>query len=183
MKIIKNEKIEFDQFWKQIKPENEVIRNHFLDYINLKKSSGEEKLIRYIKFWGLDLKILELNYLIIYFNLLFHNKKPLKFEEVPINSGKNKQFVYATKLIHTFDETTPPLDAQVEKYLGIERGKDLAIYYQQFCEDFQVLLKNYNEELKKTRKLLRDKMDINTNLISDTKLLDSVIWCLSTLRR
>ena len=113
----------------------------------------------------------------------------LELYEIPTLKGKNTiQFSFATKLLHTIDNDKPLFDSNVEKSTNIKlRGSDKDTKIRSRIEAYESLEKLYAKlkEDDKTKKLIskfRLKFKVNDEKISDTKVLDFIMWSLGRLK-
>ena len=112
-----------------------------------------------------------------------------KLYEIPTLKGVNTiQFSFATKLLHTIDNDKPIFDSNVEKSTNIKlRGSDKDTKIRSRIEAYDSLEKLYAKlkEDDKTKKLIskfRLKFKVNDEKISDTKVLDFIMWSLGRLK-
>jgi hypothetical protein len=121
--------------------------------------------------------------------------------EVPGHKDKKSiHLSFGTKLLHTLNENLPIYDSNVARILDLPKQKsfdslDLKIanrisIYNELINDYDALLKNSNilSYLKTTRsnlakRLLKDSKELNIELVSNTKLLDSSLWALDSVKR
>lgn len=113
-----------------------------------------------------------------------------KIYEIPTLRGRNTiQFVFATKLLHTIDNEYPIFDSMVsevteKKVNGNNKNEKI-----NSCIEIQNYLKElYNEKLKtdgEVKKVIsefRSKFEkVDSEKISDIKILDFIIWSLAQL--
>ena len=119
--------------------------------------------------------------------------------EIPGYQGFHSLFLsFGTKLLHTLDNSLPIYDRNIasllelptqEPYESLEEGSKNRVYiYNELKNDFTILLDN--QEIKSClvnfRKHLIQATDIDgfewkDGLLSETKLLDSVLWALYTV--
>ncbi|MBA3047363.1 hypothetical protein KKC83_01555 [Patescibacteria group bacterium] len=128
-----------------------------------------------------------------YFELLAGKQTKLErilseLYEIPtLRSNNTIQFSFATKLLHTIDNNFPIFDSEVGKIFNmgvIGVGRDAKIAS---CIKIYDSLKIYYTELKKEEKIkeviskFRQKFNVDTEKVSDTKILDFIIWSLGKL--
>lgn len=113
--------------------------------------------------------------------------------EIPTLKGKNTmQFSFATKLLHTIDNDKPIFDSRVKSTLQIKSkgsgkhsDKDTkirsCIEIYDSLEQWYVKLKE-NEKVKNFISKFKLKFRIDKEKISDTKILDFIIWSLGKLK-
>jgi len=110
--------------------------------------------------------------------------------EIPTLKGENTiQFSFATKLLHTIDNDKPIFDSGVAILTNIKpKGSDRNTKIRSCIEIYYSLEKLY-EELKeddKIKKLIskfRSKFKVDDEKISDTKVLDFIMWSLGKLKK
>ncbi|MEK7104315.1 MAG: hypothetical protein AAB842_02860 [Patescibacteria group bacterium] len=122
-----------------------------------------------------------------------------KLCEIPNNGQRHRLFLsFGTKLLHTIDENLPIYDGNIAKVLELanptyptqkeERIQNRISIYDELKECFKILLGN--AEIKNYLKYIRQdfssrakqtSFDWKDNFISDTKLLDSLLWALHTI--
>lgn len=107
---------------------------------------------------------------------------------------------FGTKLLHTINDKLPIYDGNIAYILELsaqtypasleERIKNRMAIYQELKNHFAVLLmsEQIGNYLKSTRQELQskaefDKFDWHNEFISDTKLLDSLLWALCSILR
>jgi len=113
-----------------------------------------------------------------------------KLYEIPTLKGENTiQFSFATKLLHTIDNDKPIFDSGVAILTNIKpKGSDRNTKIRSCIEIYDSLEKLY-EELKeddKIKKLIskfRSKFKVDDEKISDTKVLDFIMWSLGKLKK
>ena len=108
---------------------------------------------------------------------------------IPTLRNRNTiQFSFATKLLHTINNDLPIFDSEVGKIFNIGVsgvGRDARTAS---CVKIYDSLKIYYIELKKEEKIreiiikLRQKFNVNAEKVSDTKILDFIIWSLGKLK-
>lgn len=131
----------------------------------------------------------------LYFSLLINKEKNLetilqKLSEIPPNKF---WLSYTSKLIHTIDNNQPIYDTNIHSVLKLNtvNSSDLIKKKQQYLEIYKDLQKEFNVLLTDSRisKILecsRNKLkdaQVDSGMISDTKLLDSILWGLYTVRK
>ena len=113
-----------------------------------------------------------------------------KLYEIPrLQDDNSIQFSFATKLLHTIDNDKPIFDSNVEKSTNIKlRGSDRDTKIRSRIEAYDSLEKLYAKlkEDDKTKKLIskfRLKFKVDEEKISDTKVLDFIMWSLGKLKK
>jgi len=142
-----------------------------------------------------------------FFKILWSKKKD-DFEEVlrdlhKAGREKDKQKLFlsfVTKLLHTKNTNLPIYDGNIASVLELpsqrqsakleEKIRNRVEIYEELKSDFDVLLKdgNIKEYLNGIRKELssiakNDKFEWKDDLISDKKLLDSLLWALHPIEK
>jgi hypothetical protein len=147
----------------------------------------------FISYYGLDIARLSGEIKSRFFELLAQKQTNLelilsKLYEIPTLKGENTiQFSFATKLLHTIDNDKPIFDSNVEKSTNIKlRGSDKDTKIRSRIEAYDSLEKLYAKlkEDDKTKRLIsnfRLKFKVNDEKISDTKVLDFIMWSLGRL--
>lgn len=128
-----------------------------------------------------------------YFKLLSDKQINLKsilleLYEIPTLKGKSTiQFSFTTKLLHTIDSGYPIFDSEVGKVFnmrvsGADRDTKIAscvkiydslrIYYTELIKE---------EEIREVVSKFRQKFNVDTEKMSDAKILDFIIWSLGKL--
>ena len=105
--------------------------------------------------------------------------------KIPTLRGKNSiQFSFATKLLHTINNDSPIFDSMVGKIIKMDvkgNNKDEKI---NSCIEIQNYLKESYKKLITDAKIqqaisdFRTKFGVEIKEMSDTKILDSIIWSL-----
>ena len=96
---------------------------------------------------------------------------------------------FATKLLHTLDNSKPIFDAEVSAVINkrvtgnikeekIKSAKDIYAY----LENLYLVLVG-NEKIQEVIKEFRAKFSVDTKRITDQKVLDFLIWSLGKLKR
>lgn len=130
-----------------------------------------------------------------YFELLDGKENNLesilnKLYEVTTEKGANTvQFSFATKLLHTIDNSKPIFDTEVsaiihEAVIGNSREaktESAKIIYA-YMEDLYPKLIN-NEKIQKVIEKFKSKFNISTKRITEQKMLDFLIWSLGKLKK
>ena len=128
-----------------------------------------------------------------YFELLADKQAKLEYillelYEIPTLKGKNTiQFSFATKLLHTIDNDSPIFDSEIGKIFklsvsGVDRDAKIIS-----CIKIHDSLKINYTKLKKEKKIkeviskFRQKFNADAEKVSDTKILDFIIWSLGKL--
>lgn len=128
-----------------------------------------------------------------YFSLLADRQTDLEIilselYEIPTLNGNNAiQFVFATKLLHTINNNKPIFDSQVGNIINMRvRGSsknekiDSCIEIYDYLKDLYTKLIT-NKRIKEVISKFRLKFNVDTEKISDTKILDFIIWSLGRL--
>lgn len=171
-------------------------RNFFNDYIFLqnKYKIGEiddDFKRKYKKFYVLSGRhSFTEKHCNIYFSLLINKEKNLevilnKLYEIPPHKC---WLSYASKLIHTIDNNNPIYDSNIKNILKLnevsggskdEKIKQYLDIYNDLNNEFNFLLgdKKINDILEESRNKLKEA-PFDFRLISDVKLLDSLLWAL-----
>jgi hypothetical protein len=109
--------------------------------------------------------------------------------EIPrLKKDNSIQFSFATKLLHTVDNDKPIFDKYVtsiinKKVKGNNKNEKI-----QSCIEIYDSLVTLNDELKKNDKIrnvilkFRSKFKVSNEEMSDTKVLDSIMWSLGKLQ-
>lgn len=141
-----------------------------------------------------------------FFKLLLSGKDNLELRdvleklcEIPGNGQRHRLFLsFGTKLLHTIDESLPIYDGNIAHILELpnqtcsvsleEKIKNRICIYDKLKECFKILLgnieiKNYLKDIRQDfcSRAKQVGFDWKDNLISDTKLLDSLLWALHTI--
>lgn len=121
--------------------------------------------------------------------------------EIPGYGDKHKLFLsFGTKLLHTIDKNLPIYDGNIAHILELPKQASLSSLeekiqnrisiYNELKECFKILLgnieiKNYLKDIRQDfcSRTKQVGFDWKDNLISDTKLLDSLLWVLHTILR
>lgn len=115
--------------------------------------------------------------------------------ETPSNNGTRRLFLsFSTKLLHTIDNNLPIYDGNIKYVLKLTnqstgtleaKTKNRIDIYNELKNNFEILLANpeINVYLKDMRKEIAKATEISDfewkdDLVSDTKLLDSLLWAL-----
>jgi hypothetical protein len=109
--------------------------------------------------------------------------------EIPTLKKCNSiQFSFATKLLHTIDNDKPIFDKYVTSILNKKvKGKNKNEKIQSCIEIYDSLV-TLHDELKKNDKIrnvilkFRSKFKVSNEEMSDTKVLDSIMWSLGKLQ-
>lgn len=98
------------------------------------------------------------------------------------------QFSFATKLLHTWDNTIPIYDSRVSEVIGCHvKGGDKETKLDsctKILEEMKVLYKELLQEskVKEIIKLFHKKYDTQSDTILDAKVLDFLIWTLGKMK-
>jgi len=123
-----------------------------------------------------------------FFKLLSNKKSNIKYilselYKIPRRDGRYSiQFSFATKLIHTVDNTKPIYDRNVAKIinknvLGINKKEKINSCIEIFDYLNELYLSLIKEnEIKKIILKFRKKFKVDNSKISDIKILDFVMW-------
>jgi len=146
-------------------------------------------------FYGLDNAGLSIEMKNRYFNLLEEKQTNLEIilselYEIPtLKRKKTIQFSFATKLVHTIDNNKPiyssEIGSRINKKPNQTGHKNVRI---QSCIVLYNSLEMLYEELKKNEKIrnviskFRLKFKVNEEKMSDTKVLDFILWSLGKLK-
>ena len=110
--------------------------------------------------------------------------------KIPTLKGKNTiQFSFATKLLHTIDNNKPIFDSGVAKLTNIKlKGSDRDTKIRSCIKIYNSLEKLYAElkedyKIKKVISKFRSKFKVDDENISDTKVLDFIMWSLGKLKK
>lgn len=130
-----------------------------------------------------------------FFELLSEKQIDLKtilseLHKIPTLKGKKTiQFSFATKLLHTIDNNKPIFDSEIAKLIKSKQdGSDketkicscLKIY--DFLKELYAKLKE-DYKIKKVISKFRTKFKVDDEKISDTKVLDFIMWSLGKLKK
>ena len=130
-----------------------------------------------------------------YFKMLAHGESDLEnilsnLYKIPtLRSRATIQFSFATKLIHTIDNSKPIFDAEVSTVIHkvvsgnskeekIESAKSLFIFLENF---YLEAIKN--KEMQAIIKKFRIKFSADSKKMSDYKVLDFLIWSLGKIKK
>ena len=165
---------------------DDEFKKKFCSFYAVRGMNGLEKK-EFFKLFSLEKNNLELK------NILE------KLCKISNNGERHRLFLsFGTKLLHTIDEKLPIYDGNIAYILElvkqtyptsiekrIQNRKDI---YEELKDNFIVLLENeqIRDYLKNTRQELQSKakdvgFEWKDNLISDTKLLDSLLWAFYTI--
>lgn len=128
-----------------------------------------------------------------YFELMAKGENDLNNILVELYELKNRrdqktiQFSFATKLLHTIDESRPIFDSEVAAVIHCEvKGKtpeerieSCINIYTEMCTLYGEVLEN--ESIKKIILKFRNWFNLNEKEISDVKVLDFIIWSLGKI--
>ena len=129
-----------------------------------------------------------------FFELLLDKQEDLKYilselYKIPRLDGKHSiQFSFATKLLHTIDNDKPIFDSGVETLTGVKRkGSDRDTKINSCIEIYNSLGTLYaelkdNDKIRKIISKFRSKFKVDDEKMSDTKVLDFIMWSLGKLR-
>lgn len=114
----------------------------------------------------------------------------LELHKTQTLEGKNTiQFSFATKLLHTIDNNKPIFDSGVSILTNIKpKGSDRDTKIRSRIEMYESLEKLYAElkedyKIKKVISKFRSKFKADDKQISDTKILDFIMWSLGKLKK
>jgi len=110
--------------------------------------------------------------------------------EIPIGKGiKAIHFSFTTKLLHTVNNNLPIYDSLVGKFFDLKvSGSSKKDKINSRVEVYDKLRKYYkdllnNKRIKKIILTFRRKFNCNKGKISDTKILDFIIWAKGQLKK
>lgn len=185
--VFKNKKRIFQKLEKRKKD----IKKYFYIKEEYEKGNIKDKLgfqCVYRQFYGMNTAGLTDDFFKEYFKLLDSRETDPKkilsrlFEIPRRNKTKSAQFCFTTKLLHTKNNNLPIYDSLVGKELGLRvTGKSKDDKIKSRCEIYKTLQGNYDELLgnKIIKKIILDfrkEFNCNKKKISDTKVLDFLIW-------
>ena len=170
--------------------------NHFDNYIcitkNYKKNNINEEFKQiYTKFWLLgDHGRFNANLKEKYFELLSQKEDDLekilkKLKKIPPHFT---WLAYSTKLVHTINNNKPIYDSNIKNILelpptnpNIENALEI---YNELNKKYKILLQNkkIKEIISDFKKYLKNKYKKDSKLISDVKLLDSILWVIVKIK-
>jgi len=180
-------------------------RRHFPDYISIKqefsKNGVSEKFKKsFCRFYILNgARGLNPSQKTAFFSLLYKKENDLEktlltLHKIPGYGNRQKiHLSFASKLVHTLDDNLPIFDKSVSSILCLpnpvycipfeNRIEIIDTYIDVYIglkRRFGLLLKNkeIKKILKKKRDYFRSKSYWQDDLITDTKLLDSILWAL-----
>jgi len=149
----------------------------------------------YKKFYAMNAAGLTPEFLKEYFRILSNKeinlKKILKkLYKIPRRRGDRAvHFSFSTKLLHTINNDLPIYDKLVGKFLNLKIiGKNKIDRINSCNEAYGKLKRLYNELInnRKIKKIIlefREKFNCGKEKISDTKILDFVIWAKGQLEK
>ena len=124
-----------------------------------------------------------------FFELLARNRIDLstvlsELYDIPTLRGKNTiQYSFATKLLHTVDNNTPIFDRFIMMTLktGNIKGKTKQEKIESRIENYNTLQEKFydlieKKEIKEIISQFRERFSIDKTKISDTKVLDFILW-------
>ncbi|MCX6720336.1 MAG: hypothetical protein NTW11_00835 [Candidatus Staskawiczbacteria bacterium] len=130
-----------------------------------------------------------------YFELMAEGKNNLEdilLELYEFKNSKNQktiQFSFATKLLHTLDNSKPIFDAEVSRVFHKSRQGKTKDEKIKSCVSIYEFLKSAYSDLLQDEKIkkiiLKFRSDFNVedkNEMSDTKVLDFIIWSLGKIK-
>jgi len=187
-----------DNIWRR---QDEILSNlNFEDiavYVFLKNEYNKGNILNNFVFqyvfkswWGINNAKWSNKLKNCYFDLLANQQTALKailttLYEVPTSKGVHAvHFAFATKLLHTINNENPIFDSMVGKIIGMSvvgNNKDEKI---NSCIEIQNYLKDLYKKLLTDTKIqqtisnFRTRFDVDIKKMSDTKILDSIIWSL-----
>ena len=110
--------------------------------------------------------------------------------EIPTLKGKNTiQFSFATKLLHTIDNNNPIFASEVAVLTKINiKGSDRDKKIYSCIEIYNSLEKLYaklkkDDKIRKVISKFRSKFKVDDERISDTKVIDFIMWSLGKLTK
>ena len=131
-----------------------------------------------------------------YFELMASKQTDLKkillelYKVLTAKKVNTVQFSFATKLLHTLDNELPIFDAEVSRVFHKSvSGKNKEQKIESCLKINQFLIDSYSEilkddQIKNVIKKFRSKFNIEgMNKISDTKILDFIVWSLGKLKK
>lgn len=166
--------------------ENKEMIKEIEDYCYIKKEfergNVNESLFqsRFKSFYRLGRSRPSKEFLAEYFNLMSDGQKDLKIILEKISKNGKIQFSFATKLMHTIDNSKPIWDKNVARVTGIEmNGK----YEIQCCQCRYSQLEDLSRKLLKNDRMAKFILEFKDNFkgskeISDAKALDFILWAL-----
>jgi hypothetical protein len=176
--------------------------NHFKDYLFIKDRFGSGQISgefkgRFDTFYVLNgARGMNDAQKERFFNLLVSRESNienvlLSLYKIPGYGNRNRLFLsFATKLLHTLNDSLPIYDRNVAYVLGLhnpqypptleDRIKNRISIYEELKTNLSLLLQD--AWIQNYLKSMRDELDINSNTVSDEKLLDSLLWTLYLFR-
>jgi hypothetical protein len=185
-------------------------RRHFQDYIFIKQEfskngvASEKFKKSFCRFYILNGPMgLNFSQKIKFFALLSKKEDSLKkilsalYKVSGFGNLQKLYLVFASKLIHTLDNSIPIYDSQIASILDLpnqingislkERLENRMHIHDELKRRFDVLLENKKIAaiLKKNRKYFVScgNLKWQDNLITNTKLLDSILWALHIVKK
>jgi len=161
------------------------------------KDGATDKVFQFVfrSYYGLDRAGLSPEQKTEYFRLLANKKVDLEtilseLYELPRLTKKNKnaiQFSFATKLLHTIDNTRPIFDTQVAKVIHKSVTGNGKKEKTESAKELYNCLRNLYLKLmadKKIQVIIKEFRENSTSQkITDSKVLDFVIWTLGKLKK
>lgn len=120
-----------------------------------------------------------------YFRLLADNEKDLKtilnklYVEKNHKGQSTVQFSFATKLLHTLDNTKPIFDSEVSKVLGLElngKGKSKIVNSERVYTNLINIFKSALQKPIAQKKIAQFKLEYHASDLNDEKILDFILW-------
>lgn len=173
------------RIFRQLKLREKDLEKYFYIKEEYKKGNIENLEFEcvYKDFYKMNMARLTDNFFKEYFELLASNKIDLKnFLRKLENKSRGIQFSFVTKLLHTKNNNLPIYDSLVGKAMGLKViGKNKDDKIKSCCEVYKTLQQNYYELLnnKTVKKIIldfRNKFNCDEKKMSDTKVLDSLLW-------
>ncbi|MDD5290352.1 MAG: hypothetical protein PHT40_04130 [Patescibacteria group bacterium] len=165
--------------------------NNFGVYISITKKFKNEEIDdefekKYRRYYGMNNAGLTSEHFKTYFELLKSKTTDLeeiidRLYQIKTFGGYNSiQLVFATKLIHTIDNNSPIIDNNISKILKLSNANGPIKKHEEVKTKFSCLFKEPKIRimLEKARKEVKEKFGKDHELISDVKLLDSLLWAL-----
>jgi len=170
-------------------------RNDVERYFYIKKEFQKGDILNnlefqrvYKKFYVMYMGGLTQKFFEEYFKILSSRETDLKkilnkLYEIPRkNKTKAVHFSFVTKLLHTINNSLPIYDSLVGRAFGLKiEGQDKDARINSCLEVYEKLNLYYkellsNDKIKKIISDFRKKFDCDNKKISDTKILDFLIW-------
>lgn len=164
-------------------------------------SDNDEYKTIYRKYWQLNAARLSDHYCNHYFQVMENHRHKVQIDietvvkelyEVPSNSKgiKTIQFSFATKLLHTIDNTKPVYDSLVGNFYFFPQIKPTWKYSQKlsaYTEAYKFLSNEYkrildNGLLSKSMQQFRERFRL-PHTYTDQKIVDTLLWAFSSYAR